>query len=153
MNIALISHLVGKHGFELMCWDDRYSKGVWAVCLPGFYQAQAVRNASEDGDLDMIPATEYVLESSWLPVVTGANLEDALTRLEDRLAGLDSSQLVRDSDWGIASNEALTHLMDVRRASKGYGGTDGKFRPLPKDYALIARAVDRWRSVGGDIAW
>ncbi|MCK4120397.1 hypothetical protein ACI2UK_27035 [Ralstonia nicotianae] len=153
MDIPLISQLVGKQGFELMCWDDRYAKGVWAVCLPGFYQAQAVRDSSEDGDLDMTPATEYLLDSSWLPVVTGANLGNALTKLEARLAALEPSQLERHSDWRVATYEALSHLMEVRRESTGYGHTDGKFRALPKDFAVIARAVDRSRTKDGGVTW
>jgi hypothetical protein len=131
-----------------MSWNDRYSKGVWAACMPGFYQCQAVRDASEDGDADMIPATEYLLESTWLPVVTAENLVDGLSSLEARIALLDESQLTRDSDWIIASQEAMTHFMEVRRAAD-YGRTDGKFRPLPQEFSAVARIVESRRTKGG----
>ncbi|WP_454885409.1 hypothetical protein [Sphingomonas oryzagri] len=137
-----------------MCWDDRYSKGIWAVCLPGFSQCQAVRDASEDGDLDMIAATEYLLESSWLPVITGTRtLLDSLSLLEARLATLDASQLSKDSDWSVASYAALEHFMEVRRAENGLRVGDGVFRQLPADFSIIARGVERQRKEGGDVAW
>lgn len=155
MNLARTSLLVEKLGFELMCWDDRYSKGVWAVCLQGYSRCQAVRDASEDGDLDMFPATEYLLESSWLPVVTGRTLLDALSLLEARLGALDASQLSKDSDWSVASYAALDHFLEVREAcvGKGYSGTDAAFRPLPADFSGIARSVELQRKEGGDITW
>jgi hypothetical protein len=126
-----INLLVSKHNFSLKVWDDRYSKGLWAVCTPNQWQADVIQEASEDGDLDMIPATEYVLATEWLPVVTAPSLLEALSALEDRLASLGDAELCRSSTWGTGVWDALEHLRDVRRASANYGGTDGHFRALP----------------------
>lgn len=126
-----IDTLVAKQGFTLKAWDDSYSKGVWVVCTQLQYQANEIQEASEDGDLDMIPATDYVLSTDWLPVVIGNSLIDAMTLLEARLAQLDQGDLARDSQWASNVWDALEHLRDVRRERGQYGGTDGRFQQLP----------------------
>ena len=68
---ALIDKLVTKDGFAMQAWDDRYSKGVWVALAPSEYDVDVIRDLSSAGDLDMIPATDFVLDSEWLPVVTG----------------------------------------------------------------------------------
>jgi len=129
-----INLLVSKHDFTLKVWDDRYSKGLWAVCTPIQYQADEIQEASYAGDLDMIPATEYVLSTEWLPVVTGASLSEALGALEERLSSFDDTEIGRGTAWGIGVWDTLEHLRDVRRESKDYGDTDGHFRALPKTF-------------------
>ena len=126
-----INLLVTKHDFTLKVWNDRYSKGLWAVCTPNQFQADEIQEASEDGDLDMIPATEYVLSTQWLPVVVAPSLLEVLSALEDRLASLGEAELDRATTWRTGVWDALEHLRDVRRESKDYGGTDGRFRALP----------------------
>lgn len=126
-----INLLVSKHNFTMKVWDDRYSKGLWAVCTPNQWQADEIQEASEDGDLDMIPATEYVLSTEWLPVVVAPSLLEVLSALEDRLAALGEAELERTTTWRAGVWDALEHLRDVRRESKGYGGTDGRYRELP----------------------
>jgi len=133
-----IDALITKHGFAFQSWDDRYSKGVWACLAPNEYLLDAVRESTSDGDLDMIPATEYFMFTDWLPLVTGRTFVEALTELEKRLAALPPNQLGRGSDWSGAVFEALEHLRDVRSASSSYGGTDGKFDKLPEAWADVA---------------
>lgn len=157
MNYPLISRLVDKSGFELMCWSDRYSKGVWAVCLPGYNDAQTVRDVSEDGDLDMIPATGYLLECEWLPVVTGRDLGSAMAQLESRLSRLQPDQLEsRNSDWCVATSQAMQHLKDVSSASSAYGSLQGgyrQYRALPPDYTVVSRALEHQLRKGGEVIW
>lgn len=126
-----INLLVSKHNFTLKVWDDRYSKGLWAVCTPNQWQADEIQESSEDGDLDMIPATEYALSTEWLPVVTAPSLSEALGALEERLASLGDAELGRSTTWATGVWDALEHLRDVRRESTGYGGSDGRYRELP----------------------
>ena len=137
--LPALSRLIQQHGFELMCWDDRYSRGIWAVCLPGYNQCQAVRDASEDGDLDMIPATDFLLDCGWLPVVTGRTLFGALSSLESRLLQLGSEQQQRGSAWCTATNKALEHLQLIRRSSQRYGDSMGRYRVLPEDFHQVAQ--------------
>lgn len=128
----LIDALVTKHGFALESWDDRYSKGVWAVLSPSEDLTGDIMAASSDGDLDMIPATGYVLGTDWLPVVTGESFVQALNLLEARLATLPPEMIGRGTDWSNAVLDALSNLREVRRQSGEYGASDGKFTPLPQ---------------------
>jgi hypothetical protein len=52
-----------------------------------------VEDASDSGDLDMMPATDYLFSAEWLPIVLGNNLLDVLSKLEQRLATL--------AYWGV----------------------------------------------------
>ncbi len=132
-----IDALITKHGFAFQSWDDRYSKGIWACLAPNEYLLDTVRESTSDGDLDMIPATEYFMFTDWLPLVTGRTFVEALSELENRLAALPAEQLRRESDWSGAVFEALEYLRDVRSASSSYGGTDGKFNKLPDPWAEV----------------
>jgi len=126
-----INALVAKHGFAFQSWDDRYSKGVWAALAPIALQLDDVRESSEAGDSDMIPAMEYVLSTEWLPLVTGRDFIDALNILEGRLASIPADQLARYSPWSTAVSNALDHLREVQNAHKGYGAADGHYGELP----------------------
>lgn len=91
-----INFLVAKRGFTLKVWEDRYSKGVWAVCTPVPYDGDAIYEASEDGDIAMSAATDYVLSTEWLPVVTGPSVIEALTKLEERLGRVNTNCVLID---------------------------------------------------------
>lgn len=129
-----IDQLVSKHGFYFQAWDDCYSKGVWAALGTWESQVDTVRDLSSAGDLDMIPATEYVFSTDWLPYVTGRTLLEAMTTLETLLASLPSDQLARESDWTSMVSAAISHLRDQYHEPKSYGGIDGKLQQLPKTF-------------------
>ncbi|PEH40610.1 hypothetical protein CRM94_16550 [Burkholderia gladioli] len=125
-----INELVAKQGFTLKAWDDRYGKGVWAVCTPLPYHGEEICEASSDGDLDMIAATEYVLSTKWLPVVTARSIFEALGELEGLLGTFSADALSeRASLWRQAVWDALEHFRDVRHS-------DGDFDELP---AILSR--------------
>lgn len=135
-----IDELVTKHGFEFHAWDDRYSKGVWAALGPWDGLVDTVRDLSSAGDLDMIPAMEYVSSVNWLPMVTGRTLMEAMAGLEERLATLPQDQLNRGSDWVSAVTCALERLRDEYNASRDYGDLDGRLPTLPTAFADLAPA-------------
>jgi hypothetical protein len=135
--IPLIDKLVKEKNFILLTWDDRYSSGVWACCLPYLSQCEVVFEASTDGDLEMIPATEYLLNAKWLPVLIGSSAMDALQKLEARLAALPTGFLA-DDDWVYASGEAIGYLERTQnKYAHDYGAIDGNLKPLPNDYREI----------------
>ena len=109
--------------------------------------------ASGSGDLDMMPATDYLLACKWLPVVVGETLVEALKKLEARLKELDDSQLKDKSDWMVATFAVMNHLEKVREASNDYGGTEGKYMQLPEDFRHVARAVERHQEKGDKLKW
>lgn len=75
-----IDLLVTKEDFCFQAWNDRYSKGVWAALGLWENQVDTVRDLSSMGDLDMIPAMDYVFSADWLPYVTGRTLADAYAK-------------------------------------------------------------------------
>ncbi|KLV03509.1 hypothetical protein ABT56_18925 [Photobacterium aquae] len=132
-----INALITKHGFGLRSWDDRYSKGVWVCIARSSYLLEEVEDASEAGDLDMIPATDFLLSQDWLPFAIGDNFSDGLIELEKRLANLPYSELDRMSQWSNAVDAVLEHLRDVTNSSSGYGGSEGQFKTLSSDFKKL----------------
>jgi hypothetical protein len=135
--IGRVDALITEHGFAFQAWDDNYSKGVWACLAPVDSLLDDVRDSSCAGDLDMIPATEFVLQTDWLPIALGRSFAGALAELEARLSTLPPEQLERDSAWSDAVFTALEHLREVRLQYRGYGATDGKFKPLLASWSAV----------------
>ena len=137
----LIDALISKQGFVLESWDDRYSKGVWVALSPSEYLTGRIMSSSSDGDLDMIPATEFVLGTEWMPVVTGRTFLESMSALENLLEALPPEMMARGSTWAVAVTKALEHLRDVQNEHKGYGASDGKFVALPVTFVQVLSAA------------
>jgi hypothetical protein len=129
-----IDLLVTKHGFCLQAWEDRYCKGVWAALGTLENEVDTVRDLSSAGDLDMIPAMDYVDSAKWMPYATGSTLIDAMAKLEAILATLPADQLARGTDWSRLVYEAIDNLGRARHSSKEYGEIAGKLSPLPETF-------------------
>lgn len=136
-----VNNLVTQQSFAMQAWDDRYSKGVWVALSPDEYALDVIRDLSSAGDLDMIPATNYILGTEWLPVVTGRSLVESMAQLEERLASLPPDQLVRGSTWSKMVYESMNYLRTMNRECKGYGAIDGKLEPLPEKYSDAINCV------------
>lgn len=136
-NLENIDRLVTKEGFAFQAWDDRYSKGVWAAL--GMYESQVdiVRDLSEAGDLDMMPAMEYVFSAEWLPYVTGRTLAEAMQNLEYRLKSLPKEQLQRGSEWRDMVTDAIDALYEATNRKSWYSDTSkpDHLDDLPKTFA------------------
>ena len=143
MELNLINDLVTNHGFGLRSWNDRYSKGVWVCIAPNSYLLSSIEESSDAGDLDMIPAMEYLLDHSacWLPFVVESSYIESLKVLENRLSKLESECISRDSQWSKSVTQVIDHLLDIESESKEYGGTEGKFKMINSDY--LKPLVDR----------
>jgi hypothetical protein len=142
MSFERIDRLVTKHGFYFQAWNDRYSKGVWASLGLWEGHTDTVRDLSSAGDLDMIPAIDYVLSADWLPYVTGRTLAEAMEMLEERLACLPQDQLDRGSQWSVLVSNAIDALRDATRNRTHYA-TEASERPhvlgpLPETFALAS---------------
>ncbi|OHV80381.1 hypothetical protein [Ensifer sp. LCM 4579] len=138
---AHINALVANEGFAFQAWDDRYCKGVWAALGPYENAVDVVRDLSSAGDLDMMPAMDYVLGADWMPIVTGKTLTEAMATLEARLACLPDDQLHRGSDWAAAVQKALENLRQTYDECSDYGDLEGKLSPLPKTFdGFLARS-------------
>jgi len=120
MDFERIDRLVTE-GFAFQAWNDRYCKGVWAALGLWESQVDIVRDLSSAGDLDMIPAMDYVFSADWLPYVTGRTLADAMQQLEERLSLLPQDQLNRDSQWAELVSKAIEALSDATSGRSRYG--------------------------------
>ncbi|MCA3058965.1 MAG: hypothetical protein ING60_03980 [Rhodocyclaceae bacterium] len=146
MAFYLIDKLVTKGGFCFQAWDDRYSKGVWAALGTHETEVDCVRDLSSAGDLDMIPAMEYVFTAEWLPYVVGSTLSEAMQNLEDRLASLPAEQLEPHSKWRELVYGAISQLADTTRGRSFYGGKyPEKLPDLPATFeeAFAASIISR----------
>ncbi|MEN7527632.1 MULTISPECIES: hypothetical protein [unclassified Cupriavidus] len=135
-----IDALITTHDFAFQAWQDRYGKGVWAALGVWENMIDTVRDLSSAGDLDMIPAMEYVFSVDWLPMETGRTLNEAMAALEAKLAALPQEQLTRGSEWTSAVSRAIEDLRDTWNAVRGYGDLDGKLPKLPADFAELGAA-------------
>lgn len=142
MNFDRINRLVTEEGFCFQAWDDRYGKGVWAALGLWPSQVDTVRDLSGSGDLDMIPATEYVFSADWLPYETGETLAEAMQRLEDRLALLPQDQLNRKSQWADLVRKAMEALFEATCGRSRYG--DKQPEPLDDLPATFELAIERF---------
>ncbi len=120
MNFERIDRLVTTQDFFLQSWNDNYGSGVWAALGLHETQIDTVRDLSSAGDLDMIPAMEYVRSADWLPYVTGRTLVDAMQQLEDRLARLPQDQLVRGSQWADLVYQSVHALYTATNGKSWY---------------------------------
>lgn len=132
-----INRLVTKEDYGLRAWDDRYSKGVWVCIAPVSALLEEIEDASDAGDLDMIPAMDFVDSVSWLPFVTGNNLIDAMSKLEALLKALPEEDTKRKGAWSYAVTEVLEHMRDVSDQSTGYGDCEGQYRELSHNYNQV----------------
>jgi hypothetical protein len=131
--------IVGNNGFGLRSWNDRYGKGVWVCIAPNSYMLEAIESATDAGDLDMEPATDYLLmhKAEWLPFVVANDFVDGLNKLEARLAALPESELKRSSAWSDAVTKVIEHLNEVNESTNEYGGMEGKFKTISSDFKQI----------------
>jgi hypothetical protein len=144
MAFERINGLVTKEDFSFQAWNDRYSKGVWAALGLFENQIDCVRDLSSDGDLDMIPAMDYVFSADWLPYVTGQTLIEAMQKLEDRLAALPAAELSRNGRWASLVNDAIQALADATNGRSYYSDKQpAALVDLPATFgAALAAAQD-----------
>ncbi|MBU2765834.1 hypothetical protein HAP94_06405 [Acidithiobacillus ferrivorans] len=138
-----IARLVTQEGFYFQAWDDRYSKGVWAA-LGLWDQVDIVRDLSNAGDLDMIPAMDYIFSADWLPYVTGQTMKEAMQKLEERLTLLPQDQISRNGQWTNLVSKAVEALSDATRGRSWYDGNNmpESLDNLPATFELAVKQVE-----------
>lgn len=135
----LINKLIKNDYFYIRSWNDNYGKGVWVCLAPSSYMLEEIECASDAGDCDMIPATDYLLpdDAEWLPIVIANTFTEGLAQLEMRLSALPETELNRNSAWCKAVGSVIDHLQEVSESTKEYGGMDGKFKTISSNYTQI----------------
>lgn len=77
-----VQELLVKHDWQMLCWDGRYSGGIWILIAPAQYQANGLSEAIEiDFEESNEMATFLEGKGSWLPIVVEKDLVKALDKL------------------------------------------------------------------------
>lgn len=124
-----------ENGFALHSWKGRYGGDTWVCLMPTPELAEVIRDATDMGDCDMVPLTEYFRSTEWLPIIVAGDLKTSIAALEARLASLPREALGRDTRWATQVAQAVKHAHDVILSSGDYGGCDGKLDKLPMQFA------------------
>jgi len=110
-----LQELISKHDWILQCWDDRYSRGIWAVVAPQVYHTYQMREITDGGDIESNALGDYFLnEGSWLPVVIGHNLTEIIEALNTKI-----KDFVEDSSWRNDVFEAFQRIIEVNDGRYG----------------------------------
>ncbi|KAA6447874.1 hypothetical protein DX932_32760 [Bacillus cereus] len=93
-----LQELILKYDWNLLCWEDRYSRGIWAIVAPHPNHTYEIREITDgEGILSTALSFYFCNEGSWLPVATGSNLKDVLTNLDDKIKPMTSNGIWRSS--------------------------------------------------------
>lgn len=134
----IIDRLMSE-GFYFQSWDDRYGRGVWAALGTHESEVDTVRNLSNAGDCDAIPAMEHMDSGkAWLPYATGRTFLDAVGNLEKHLSALPIASGSPLGPWRRAVYEAIDALRQATDGKSYYAPSQEK-RPdalndLPKKF-------------------
>lgn len=110
-----IDHLVSVQLFALQVWDNANGSGVWAALGTEDEEVDYFRNLSVSSDDFSDVGIGLVLSTKWLPYVLGETMLDAMQKLEARLVGLPSDELIRESDW---ADLIICAISDLRKEHK-----------------------------------
>lgn len=86
-----IYKLLDEHRWHLHVWDDRYSKGVWAMLAPSAIFCNEISEITDNEDYIDENTFAYFVENegAWLPVVLGnSNLNETLALLDKKVENL-----------------------------------------------------------------
>lgn len=140
MRYERITEMERRHGFRILCWDDRYQFGVWAALGEDARQLDTAREWAESGDVDADEARSYLLSTEWMPYTMGKTIGDALQQLENRLASLPPDQLNDESQWAALVRGAIQALANHKPWNSEGGNKE--LAPLPKTFGLALRAYN-----------
>lgn len=128
-----IHRLISKDDWVLQCWDDRYSRGTWAVVAPHVNHVYEMKEITDGGDIESIELGDYFFnEGSWLPVVNGSDLAEVLTKLNEKIASFTENSL-----WKNRVYDAFQRIIDVNDGNYGL-----KIALDEKDEALLNPNID-----------
>lgn len=127
-----INQLVTGERFELHVWGDIGTLDLWAGLGCQDFEIDFFRNIhlpvpqNTYADDFVDAAIEAVLATDWLPYVVGCSMNEALAKLESRLAGLPEDEIIRESDW---SDLVVCAIHDLRRMNAA--SLKGESQPHP----------------------
>ncbi|QWG92876.1 hypothetical protein [Bacillus mycoides] len=103
-----LQELISSYDWNLQCWEDRYSRGIWAIVAPHPSHTNEMR---EIIDGEAMFSTElgfyFYNEGSWLPVANGNNLMDVLTNLNDKI-----KPMIDNTIWKRSVYDTFQHFLE-----------------------------------------
>lgn len=128
-----IQELISKYDWNLQCWDDRYSRGIWAIVAPHANHTYEMREITDGGDIESATLGDYFYdEGSWLPVANGNNLMDVLEKLNDKI-----KTLIENDIWRSSVYDAFQQIIEENDGNYGLRiAIDNKDKALLKPKEL-----------------
>ncbi|AHZ55266.1 hypothetical protein P9W99_14330 [Bacillus cereus] len=110
-----IPELITKNDWNLLCWDDRYSRGIWAIVTPHPNHMYKIREIIDgEGMLSTELGFYFQNEGSWLPVANGNNLMDVLTKLDDKI-----KPMIGNTIWKRSVYDTFQHFLEENYSNFG----------------------------------
>jgi len=110
-----IQKLILQYDWNLQCWDDRYSRGIWAIVAPQANHTYEMREISDGGDIESMVLGEYFYnEGSWLPVAIGDNLMNVLAKLNEKI-----QPFIDNNVWRSRVYDAFQQIIEITDGNYG----------------------------------
>lgn len=128
-----IQDLISTNDWVLQCWNDRYSRGIWAIVAPHINHVHEMENITDGGDMESFELGDYFYnEGSWLPVENGSNLAEVLTKLNEKVSPFTQNKL-----WKEKVYDAFQRIIEVNDGDYGL-----KIALDKKDESLLKPKLD-----------
>ncbi|PEY47920.1 hypothetical protein CN348_24465 [Bacillus cereus] len=105
-----LQELILKHDWNLLCWEDRYSRGIWAIVTPHPNHAYEIREITDgEGIISNELGFYFCNEGSWLPVAVGSNLKDVLMSLDGKI-----KPMIGNNIWRKGVYDTFQHFLEEK---------------------------------------
>ncbi|EJR72750.1 hypothetical protein [Bacillus cereus] len=105
-----LQELILKYDWNLLCWEDRYSRGIWAIVAPHPNHTYEIREITDgEGILSTALSFYFCNEGSWLPVANGSNLKGVLTKLDDKIKPMTGNEI-----WRSSVHDTFQHFLEEK---------------------------------------
>ncbi|MBG9749658.1 hypothetical protein ABD81_10595 [Bacillus thuringiensis] len=110
-----LQELIVKYDWNLLCWEDRFSRGIWAIVAPHPNHTYEIREITDgEGILSTALWFYFCNEGSWLPVANGSNVKDVLTKLDDKI-----KPMIGNNIWRESVNDTFQHFLEEKYSNFG----------------------------------
>lgn len=110
-----LQELILKYDWNLLCWEDRYSRGIWAIVAPHPNHMYEMREITDGEGISSTALGFYFCnEGSWLPAANGSNLKDVLTKLDDKI-----KPMIGNDIWRSSVYDTFQHFLEEKYSNFG----------------------------------
>ncbi|EOO22134.1 hypothetical protein P5815_30495 [Bacillus cereus] len=110
-----LTELITRNDWNLLCWEDRYGRGIWAIVAPHPNHTYKIREITdEEGMLSTELGFYFHNEGSWLPVANGNNVKDVLMKLDAKI-----KLMIDNTIWRRSVNDTFQHFLEENYSNFG----------------------------------